>query len=72
MTQHPTLHVVDIQCASCGASFAVRSTAESIAVDVCSSCHPAYTGRERSVTRGGRIERFERRRRLTNRKEVTH
>jgi ribosomal protein L31 len=33
-----------------------------MAVDVCSSCHPAYTGVERTIGRGGRIERFERRR----------
>jgi large subunit ribosomal protein L31 len=33
-----------------------------VAVEVCSECHPAYTGVERAVARGGRIERFERRR----------
>jgi large subunit ribosomal protein L31 len=33
-------------------------------VDVCSQCHPAYTGRERSITGGGRVERFNRRRAL--------
>jgi large subunit ribosomal protein L31 len=64
LTQHPTLHVVDVQCPSCGASFAVRSTADAIAVDVCSNCHPAYTGRERSGAAVGRIERFNRRRAL--------
>lgn len=64
MTQHPTLHHVDVRCSSCGASFDLRSTAEAISVDVCSSCHPAYTGRERSAATGGRIERFNRRRAL--------
>jgi large subunit ribosomal protein L31 len=65
MTQHPTLHVVDVQCASCAASFAVRSTASPIAIDVCSNCHPAFTGRERTVlASNSRIARFNRRRAL--------
>ena len=51
-------------CSTCGAELELRSTAESIAVDVCSNCHPAYTGRERTVERGGRIERFNKRRSL--------
>jgi large subunit ribosomal protein L31 len=42
----------------------MRSTAESITVDVCSSCHPAYTGEKRSTTTGSRIDRFNRRRAL--------
>ena len=64
MNQHPTLHQVDVRCASCGTTFAVRSTAERISVEVCSSCHPAYTGRERAAVSGGRIDRFNRRRAL--------
>ena len=66
MTQQPTLHLIDARCASCGATFAVRSTAEAITTDVCSSCHPAYTGRERSLETGSRIARFNRRRELSN------
>lgn len=64
MTQHPETHLVDVVCSSCGTSFALRSTAASLAVDVCSSCHPAYVGGDRSVTSGTRIERFNRRRAL--------
>jgi large subunit ribosomal protein L31 len=64
MTQHPNLHLIDARCSSCGASFDIRSTAEAISVDVCSNCHPAYTGLTRTVASGGRIERFERRRAL--------
>lgn len=59
---HPELHVVTATCASCGTAFETRSTRPSVAVEVCSACHPAYTGVERAVARGGRIERFERRR----------
>jgi large subunit ribosomal protein L31 len=64
LTQHPKLNLVDVRCASCGTSFTIRSTATAIGVDVCSTCHPAYTGRERTVAAGGRIERFNRRRAL--------
>jgi large subunit ribosomal protein L31 len=58
------MHRIDGRCSSCGASFSIRSTAEAFSIDVCSNCHPAYTGRERAVANGGRIERFERRRAL--------
>jgi large subunit ribosomal protein L31 len=61
LSQHPTLYVVDVRCSSCGASFAVRSTAEAISIDVCSNCHPAYSGRKRAVASGSRIARFNRR-----------
>lgn len=64
MTQHPDLHVVDARCASCGTTFRVRSTAETLSVDVCANCHPVYTGRERAAASGDRIERFNRRRAL--------
>jgi large subunit ribosomal protein L31 len=52
-------------CATCGKAFDVRSTADRLSVDVCSSCHPAYTGRQHAAARGDRIERFNRRRSLT-------
>jgi len=64
LTQHPNLHLIEARCSSCGVSFDIRSTAEAISVDVCSNCHPAYTGRARTGTSGDRIERFERRRSL--------
>jgi large subunit ribosomal protein L31 len=44
----------------------MRSTLREIVVDVCSSCHPAYTGIERPARTGDRIERFERRRLAAN------
>lgn len=64
MTEHPKLYVVQASCSSCGATFAVRSTANEISTDVCSNCHPAYTGRERAAAAGSRIARFNRRRAL--------
>jgi large subunit ribosomal protein L31 len=63
-TTHPVLHLVDVRCSSCGTTFGIRSTAESISIDVCSSCHPAYTGQERAAASGNRVERFNRRRAL--------
>jgi large subunit ribosomal protein L31 len=62
--KQPNTQLIDVRCSSCGASFEIRSTAEAVSVDVCSNCHPAYTGRERAMASGGRIERFERRRAL--------
>jgi large subunit ribosomal protein L31 len=64
MKQHPQLHHVDVRCASCGSTFALRSTAPAFSADVCSNCHPAYTGLERALVTGGRIDRFNRRRAL--------
>jgi large subunit ribosomal protein L31 len=64
LTQHLTLHFVDVRCSSCGAQFTSRSTATSFSVEVCSNCHPAYTGRERAAGSGDRVERFNRRRAL--------
>jgi large subunit ribosomal protein L31 len=64
MTQHPETHLVDVVCATCGTTFALRSTAASLSVEVCSSCHPAYTGAQQSAARGDRTERFNRRRAL--------
>jgi len=58
------MHLIDLRCSSCGASFSIRSSAATVSVDVCSNCHPAYTGRERTVASGGRVERFDRRRAL--------
>lgn len=64
MTNQPHTHLVDVVCATCGTSFTVRSTAERLHVDVCSNCHPAYTGVQRTMVSGNRIDRFERRRAL--------
>ena len=64
MTQHPRMHLVDVVCSTCGAEYALRSTATAIAADVCGACHPAYTGQERAAASGSRIDRFNRRRGL--------
>jgi large subunit ribosomal protein L31 len=56
---HPTYEVVTATCA-CGNTFKTRSTKGDIAVDVCSSCHPFYTGKQRLMDTQGRIDRFRR------------
>jgi large subunit ribosomal protein L31 len=58
------MNLVDVRCSTCGASFTIRSTAEAVSVEVCSNCHPAYTGHERAVVSGDRVERFNQRRAL--------
>ena len=65
LNQHPRTQLVDVHCSSCGASFTTRSAAsDALVVDVCSNCHPAYTGHERTLSSGSRTERFNRRRAL--------
>jgi large subunit ribosomal protein L31 len=64
MTQHPETHLVEVVCSTCGTTCTVRSTVASFSIDVCSSCHPAYTGVRHRAARGDRIERFNRRRAL--------
>jgi large subunit ribosomal protein L31 len=59
---HPAYVETAVVC-SCGATFNTRSTATSgnIHADVCSQCHPFYTGKQKIMDVGGRVEKFERR-----------
>jgi large subunit ribosomal protein L31 len=59
---HPDLVATNVRCNACGNEFTTKSVRDELVLDVCSNCHPAYTGVERPVQRGSRIERFERRR----------
>ncbi len=56
---HPAYHKTTISCA-CGESFETGSTKENIKVDICSQCHPFFTGKQKFVDTGGRVERFKR------------
>jgi large subunit ribosomal protein L31 len=60
---HPDLQMTHVRCSACGNEFTTRTVRESLVLEVCSNCHPAYTGVERPTVQGSRIERFERRRR---------
>ena len=58
---HPDYQEVTVTC-SCGNSFVTRSTAEKeVHIEVCSACHPFYTGKQKMTDTGGRVERFRRR-----------
>jgi large subunit ribosomal protein L31 len=59
---HPDYVVTDVTC-TCGNTFTTRSTAKNgqIHADVCSNCHPFYTGKQKILDTGGRVARFERR-----------
>jgi large subunit ribosomal protein L31 len=58
---HPEYQEVTVTC-SCGNSFMTRSTAEQeLHIEVCSACHPFYTGKQKITDTGGRVERFRRR-----------
>lgn len=59
---HPQLFDTKVHCNGCGADFVTRSTVESITVEICSNCHPFYTGKQKLVDTAGRVEKFEARR----------
>lgn len=54
---HPNYHLATVKCA-CGNTYETGSTAQSIHVDICSACHPFFTGKQKLVDTAGRIERF--------------
>lgn len=54
---HPEYRTLTVICA-CGNKFDTRSTSKSIHVEVCSQCHPFFTGKQRLVDTAGRVERF--------------
>ena len=54
---HPNYVEATVTCA-CGNTFTTRSTQPAIRVDICSACHPFYTGRQNIVDTEGRVERF--------------
>jgi large subunit ribosomal protein L31 len=57
---HPSYIESTVHC-SCGNTFRTRSTRPELRVELCSECHPFYTGRQKLVDTGGRVERFQRR-----------
>ena len=57
---HPEYKAAVVRC-SYGNTFDTRSTKEDLHVELCSECHPFYTGKQKLVDTGGRIDRFERR-----------
>jgi large subunit ribosomal protein L31 len=57
---HPNYAEATVRC-SCGNTFVTRSTKADLHVELCSECHPFFTGKQKLVDSGGRVERFQRR-----------
>ncbi len=57
---HPQYADATVRC-SCGNTFVTRSTRDELRVELCNECHPFFTGKQKLVDTGGRVERFERR-----------
>lgn len=55
---HPTYHQITVTC-TCGNSFVTGSTHDKLSVDICSKCHPFFTGEMRFVDTMGRVEKFQ-------------
>lgn len=57
---HPNYHMATVTCA-CGNVIETRSTAKEIKVEICSKCHPFFTGKQKLIDTAGRVERFKKR-----------
>jgi large subunit ribosomal protein L31 len=57
---HPTYHTITATCA-CGNSFEIGSILPELKVEICSACHPFFTGKQKLIDTAGRIEKFRRR-----------
>ena len=58
---HPKYFQAKVHCGSCGTDFELGSTREELRVDVCSNCHPFFTGKQNIIDTAGQVERFQRR-----------
>ena len=56
---HPNYKAINVRCA-CGNTFETGSTGGDLQVDICSACHPLYTGKQKLVDAAGRVEKFNR------------
>jgi large subunit ribosomal protein L31 len=57
---HPTYNEITVAC-SCGNTFKTRSTGSDLNLEVCSNCHPFYTGKQKMMDTGGRVDKFRKR-----------
>ena len=57
---YPNYDTCTVKCA-CGATYETKSTKSELKVDICSKCHPFYTGKQKLVDTGGRVDRFNKR-----------
>ena len=68
---HPQLFTTKVHCNGCNTEFETRSTVESITVEICSNCHPFYTGKQKLVDTAGRVEKFQARRKAAESAKLT-
>jgi large subunit ribosomal protein L31 len=66
---HPEYVETTVTC-SCGESFVTRGTESEIRVELCNQCHPFYTGKQKLVDSGGRVERYKQRYAKTQQKQA--
>ncbi len=66
---HPDYVKTKVTCAGCGTTFDSNSTVSEIHVDVCSNCHPFYTGKQKLVDTAGRVDRFKAKQAAANAKK---
>ncbi len=64
---HPKYYEVEVRCA-CGNTFTTRSTKKELRLEICSACHPFFTGKQKLVDTAGMVEKFERRYGKTSKK----
>ena len=57
---HPKYETITVHCV-CGENFETRSTQAAIRVEICSKCHPFFTGKQKLIDSAGRVERFKKR-----------
>lgn len=55
---HPEYQEVNITCASCGHTYHTRSTGEKLSTEICSQCHPFFTGKQKLLDSEGRVDKF--------------
>ncbi|MDI6735496.1 MAG: 50S ribosomal protein L31 [bacterium] len=65
---HPEYVETTISCA-CGATFPTRDTVPNLRVEICSNCHPFFTGKQKLIDTAGRVERFRKRYKLEEKEE---
>ena len=65
---HPAWHETPVRCMTCGTTWMTGSTVDSLTVEICSNCHPFYTGEQRIVDTEGRVDKFMKR--LQHRDEI--
>lgn len=68
---HPRYETAAVTCLSCATKFETRSTRKELRVDICSNCHPFYTGDQRLIDTAGQVDRFMKRLQTAQAKQAT-